>query len=238
MRLEFLERYSEGDGPLHRLDARWKLVVTLGFVILVVATPVGRWQPLAAEGLVLAFVIGLSGVPPRVLLARWLGFFVLVGFLGLMIAPAHPKRAELGVGVVLLSFLARNSLAFLATLVLVHVTPFRSLLVAMRRLGVPSVLVSTLQFMYRYLHVLADELDRMSKARQSRTFRHSGRLDWGLLTNLIGVLFVRAFERGERVHAAMLARGWDGTIRSLDAEPWRPNRTAERRAELLDRDVG
>jgi cobalt/nickel transport system permease protein len=216
MQLEFLERYSEGDGPLHRLDARAKLAATLAFVVLVVATPVGWWRPLAVEVLVLALVVGLSGVPPRELLRRWLGFFVLVGFLALMVAPSHPRRAELGLAVVLLTILAKNSLAFLATLVLVNVTPFRKLLVAMRRLGMPLVLVATLQFMYRYLHVLADELDRMVKARRARTFRRSGRLDWGLLTGLIGVLFLRAFERGERVHAAMVARGWDGTIRTLD----------------------
>jgi cobalt/nickel transport system permease protein len=216
MQLEFLERYSEGDGPLHRLDARAKLAATLAFAVLVVATPVGWWRPLAVEVLVLALVVGLSGVPPRELLRRWLGFFVLVGFLALMVAPSHPRRAELGLAVVLLTILAKNSLAFLATLVLVNVTPFRKLLVAMRRLGMPLVLVSTLQFMYRYLHVLADELDRMVKARRARTFRRSGRLDWGLLTSLIGVLFLRAFERGERVHAAMVARGWDGTIRTLD----------------------
>ena len=217
MQLEFLERYSEGDGPLHRLDARLKLVATLAFVVVVVATPVGWWRPLAAGALVLAFVVGLSGVPPRELLARWLGFFVLVAFLALMVAMSHPSRAELGLGVVLLTILAKNSLAFLATLVLVNVTPFRKLLTAMRRLGMPQVLVATLQFMYRYLHVLADELDRMVKARRSRTFRRSGRLDWGSLTGMIGVLFVRAFERGERVHSAMIARGWDGTVRNLDA---------------------
>jgi cobalt/nickel transport system permease protein len=193
-----------------------KLVTTLAFIVLVVVTPVGWWRPLAAEALALAFVIGLSGVPPRALLARWLGFFVLVGFLALMVAPAHPQRDELGIWVVLATILAQNSLAFLATLVLVNVTPFHKLLAALRRLGMPRVLVATLQFMYRYLHVLADELDRMLKARRSRTFRRAGRLDWGLLTGLIGVLFVRAFERGERVHAAMIARGWDGTIRTLD----------------------
>ena len=216
MRLEFLDRYCEGDGPLHRLDPRVKLLLTLGFVVLVVATPVGWWRSQAAEALTLAFVVGLSGVPPRELVTRWLGFFVLVGFLALMVAPTHPMRAELGIAFVLLTILAKNSLAFLAMLVLVNVTPFRKLLVAMRRLGMPVVLVSTLQFMYRYLHVLADELDRMIKARRSRTFRRSGRLDWGLLTNLIGVLFIRAFERGERVHGAMISRGWDGTIRTLD----------------------
>jgi cobalt/nickel transport system permease protein len=216
MRLELLERHGEGDGPLHRLDPRVKLVATLAYVVAVVATPVGWWRPLAIEGLVLAFVVGLSGVPPRELLVRWLGFVVLVGFLALMVAPAHPGRPSLGVAAVALTIVAKNSLAFVATLTLVNVTPFRKLLVAMRRLGTPPALVATLQFMYRYLHVLAEELDRMVKARRSRTFRRSGRLDWGLLTGLIGILFLRTFERGERVHAAMLARGWDGTIRTLD----------------------
>jgi cobalt/nickel transport system permease protein len=218
MRLELLERHSEGDGPLHRLDARVKLVATLAYIVAVVATPAGRWRLLAAEGLLLAFVVGLSGASPRALLRRWLGFLALVGFLAVMVARSHPDRAELGVAAVVLAILAKNSLAFLATLVLVNVTPFRKLLVAMRRLGLPIALVATLQFMYRYLHVLTDELDRMVKARRSRSFRRSGRLDWVLLTGLIGILFLRAFERGERVHAAMLARGWDGTIRTLDGD--------------------
>ncbi|WP_422927200.1 energy-coupling factor transporter transmembrane component T family protein [Singulisphaera sp. PoT] len=216
MRFDFLERYSEGDGPLHRLDARAKLVATISYVVAVVATPIGRWEWLAAEGLVLAFVVGLSTVPPAMLLRRWFGFFLLIGFLGLVVARSHPKRAELGMPAVALTILVKNSLAFLATLTLVNVTPFRHLLLALRGLGMPVVLVATLQFMYRYLHVLTQELDRMVTARRARTFRRSGRLDWGLLTGLIGILFLRSFERGERVHAAMLSRGWDGTIRTLD----------------------
>ncbi|MBX6313407.1 MAG: cobalt ECF transporter T component CbiQ [Isosphaeraceae bacterium] len=216
MRLDRLERFSQGDGPLHRLDPRLKLVATLLFVVGVVATPVGAWRLLGAEGLVLAFVIGLSGIPPRDLLRLWLGFVALVGFLAVMLALSHPERERLGAAAVAAAVVAKNSLAFLATLVLAHVTPFPRLLGALRRLGAPAVLVATLHFMYRYLHVLLDELDRMLKARRSRTFRRSGRLDWGLLTGLIGVLFLRAFERGERVHAAMVARGWDGTLRSLE----------------------
>ena len=109
-----------------------------------------------------------------------------------------------------------GTMTFLGTLLLIEVTPFRTLLIAMRRLRVPGTLVATLQFMYRYLFVLTEELDRMVTARRSRTFRRSGRLDWGLLSGLIGTLFLRAFERGERVHAAMLARGWDGTVRTLE----------------------
>jgi len=208
---------GEGEGPLHQLGGRVKLVATLIFVVVVVATPIGGWRLLAAEGLILAFLVGLSGVSPRVLATRWLGFLALVGFLALTVAYSHKQRADLGLAVVALTIVAKNSLAFVATLLLAHVTPFHQLLAAMRGLGMPAVLAATLQFMHRYLHVLTDELDRMLKARRSRTFRRTGRLDWGLLTGSIGILFLRAFERGERVHSAMLARGWDGTIRTLDA---------------------
>ena len=216
MRLDFLEQYSAGDGPLHRLDARIKLVATLAYVVAVVATPVGHGPAMAAEGLALAFVVGLSGIPPRELSRRWLAFLPLVGFLAAMVAPTHPARATMGLGGVAGAILARNSLAFLAMMVLANVTPFPRLLAAMGRLGAPAVLVATLHFMYRYLFVLADELGRMAQARRARSFRRAGRLDWGLLTGLIGVLLVRSLERGERVHAAMVARGWDGTIRGLD----------------------
>ncbi len=129
MRLDALEQRGEGgDGPLHRLDARLKLVATVAYVIGVVATPPGAWQLLAAEGLALAFAVGLSGAPPAELIRRWLGFLVLVGFLAAMVAPGHPDRERLGVAAVALAIVAKNSLAFLAMMVLVHVTPFRTLL--------------------------------------------------------------------------------------------------------------
>ena len=211
-----LERLAEASGPLHRIDARVKIVATIAFVVGVVATPAGAWWALAIEAVILAELVILSRVPVRYVLTRWLGFLLLVAFLAAMVAQAHPDRARLGWWAVWGAVLAKNSLAFVAVLTLSATTPMRRLLSGLGRLGVPAVLVSTLHFMIRYLHVLADELARMVLARRSRTFRRSGRLDWGLLTGLIGMLLIRSFERGERVHAAMLARGWDGTIRTLD----------------------
>ena len=107
------------------------------------------------------------------------------------------------------SILIKNGLALMTMLVLAGTTPFPRLLTAMRRLGVPLVLVATLQFMERYRYVLLDELDRMATARRARTFRRRGTLSWSLLGGLIGMLFLRTFERAERVHDAMIARGWD-----------------------------
>jgi cobalt/nickel transport system permease protein len=216
MQLDGLERYSAGVGPIHRLDARIKLVAAGLFVVVVIATPPAAWRSFGVEGFLLAFAIGLAGIPPRELARRWLGLFVLVGFLTVMVAPAHPARARYGLAAVAASILIKNGLALVTMLVLAGTTPFPRLLSALRRLGVPPVLVATLQFMDRYRYVLLDELDRMVTARRARTFRRRGALSWSLLGGLIGMLFLRTFERGERVHDAMIARGWSGVIRNLD----------------------
>ena len=114
------------------------------------------------------------------------------------------------------SILVKNSLALLIMLVLAATTPWHKLLAALRKLGIPPILVATLQFMDRYRHVLMEEFERMSTARRARTFDRGGSLAWSLLTGLLGLLFLRMFERAERVHGAMVARGWTGVIRSLD----------------------
>jgi cobalt/nickel transport system permease protein len=216
MRFDGLERHSRASGPLQRLDARLKLIAALTFVVGVVVTPIGAWRILGAEGFALAFLIGLAGIPPRDLLRRWLGLFFVVGFCAVLIAPTHPARAESGLALVASSILIKNGLALLMMLVLAGTTPFHEVLRAMRRLGVPLVLVATIQFMDRYRHVLIDELDRMARARRARSFQRRRALSWSLLGGLIGMLFLRTFERAERVQGAMVARGWSGDLHSLD----------------------
>jgi cobalt/nickel transport system permease protein len=115
-----------------------------------------------------------------------------------------------------LCILAKNSLAFVMMLILAAVTSWHDLLLAMRRLGVPHVLVATLQLMERYIHVLGEELDRMRTARRARSFHPRSDWSWTLLSSMASVLLLRSLERSERVHAAMTARGWDGTMRSLE----------------------
>ena len=90
------------------IDARLALLMTLGFVALVVATPLGRWRWIAAEGLVLAFVVGLAGIDPRALLRRWLALLLLVAFLAVLLAQNHPLRAELGRAGLVAAIVARN----------------------------------------------------------------------------------------------------------------------------------
>jgi len=201
---------------LRRLDARWKILFVLAYILTVVATPIGQWRILGGLGLVLAFLVGLSGARIGSLLLRWAGFILLVGFIALAIAPGLSARSGHGLLKVVSTILVKNSLAFLMLLTLGAFTPWLEVLNGMRRLGMPAILVSTLRFMERYVQVLRDEARRMSQARRSRTFGRGPGLSWGQLTSLIGMLFLRSFERSERVHAAMLARGWDGTLRGLE----------------------
>ncbi|WP_435019815.1 energy-coupling factor transporter transmembrane component T family protein [Tundrisphaera sp. TA3] len=205
-----------GPGPLGRLDPRATLLATVAYVLAVVATPPGAWWALAVEAVALAVAIMAARVAPFGLVRRWLRFLPALLFLAVMVAPSHPARPLLGWGTVAAVIVLKNSLAFLAMMTLARVTPFRAILEAMGRLGMPTLLVSTLRFMERQVHILADDLRRMLLARRARSFRRPGRLDATMLGGLIGMLFIRSLERGERVHAAMLARGWDGTARTLD----------------------
>jgi len=104
--------------------------------------------------------------------------------------------------------LSKSNLCILALLVLGWTTPFPELLLALRRLRLPSVMLTTLALMYRYLPVLAEEARRMERARASRTFSRKRRIAWQNLGAILGRLFVRTADRAERIYLAMCARGW------------------------------
>ena len=87
----------------------------------------------------------------------------------------------------------------------------RDLLVGLERLRVPIQLVQIMGFMVRYLDVVTDELRRMRTARESRGFTARDPRQWPVVARSAGALFIRSFERGERVHLAMISRGYDGT---------------------------
>jgi cobalt/nickel transport system permease protein len=214
------EDAGRGFGPERlaaaRIGPRAALALCLAYVVVVVATPLGAWRILAVEGMVLAFAMGVFGVAPRDVARRWLGLSAVLFAFGLMVGLSHPLRRELGVGGVALAIAGKNALAVGAVLVLAATWPAERLLGALRRLGAPTILVTTLLFMNRYLYVLGQERDRMMLARSARSFGRRGLPRWSALGGLIAALFIRAIERAERVHAAMLARGWDGTPRGLE----------------------
>jgi cobalt/nickel transport system permease protein len=226
----FLDQYSDRDSIIHRLDPRTKLITTLFFILAVVLTPPDRWQAFALYFLLVATLILLSRVPPLYVLKRSL---VIMPFV-LLIAIFIPffKEGEVAGSYnlwlwqvtvtysglqVFWNILAKAWLSILSLILLTSTTKFSNLLKGLEKLRLPRVMTMILSFMYRYLFVLVDEVMRMRQARDSRSF--GGGRWWQLRTigNMIGTLFIRSYERGERVYAAMVARGFDGQTRTLES---------------------
>jgi len=123
----------------------------------------------------------------------------------------------------MLSIMAKSWLSVQAALLLAYTTAFADLIDALRALRVPAIMVSIIGFMYRYLAVLTDEAARMSRARQARsaaapTGQTGGSMTWRARVTgaMVGSLFIRSYERSERIYAAMLARGFEGTFRTAE----------------------
>ena len=215
-------RYVAGDSPVHRLEPHLKLVAVLTFALVVVATPVHvGWAAAAYGGYLLAVlaVAAIAGVRPGRLLR---GLVVEIPFavfaLLLPFVTAGPRVEVLGLAVSRSGLetggglLAKATLSVLAATVLAVTTEPRALLSGLQRLRLPTVLVQILMFMIRYADVVAGELHRMRVARESRGFRARGLAGLRVLGATAGSLFVRSYERGERVHLAMLSRGYDGRL--------------------------
>lgn len=199
---DFLDRHSRSDSVIHRLPAAVKLAAALAMVIVVLLWPTGRLPLMAVPAGALVIVAALSRIPPSFLVRRLLLLEPLV--LGVaLLAVFQPGGWRL-----MLLLVVRCTLCLLTMILLSNTTPFAELLRVLKRLRVPGLLITTLALMYRYLFVLADEAQRMKRARMSRTFSPERKRQWRTLATIVSQLFVRASERAERVYSAMCARGW------------------------------
>ncbi|MDB5385999.1 MAG: ABC-type cobalt transport system, permease component CbiQ [Planctomycetaceae bacterium] len=214
MSLDFLDRYSRGRTICHRLPTWFKLVLTMAIIAGGLLVPAESWP---IHGLLLCLVFSahsLAGIPLDYLWQRLFGFWVFA--LALTISIPAGKGFIAGWDLAL-TILFQSTLAFLAGLWLVNVTPFDRLLQTLHRWGMPRLLVAILAFMYRYSYVVFDELQRMRTARLARGFGRGGWWhNWKSSGQLVGMLLVRSLSRAERVHGAMLARGWTGDVHVLD----------------------
>ena len=214
--------HFHGHSPVHRAPAHLKVLALIGFMLLVVATP-GDWLPAFAGYLaVLVAVVAVSRVPATYLLRRMVVEVPFVVFALLMPFIATGPRVDvLGVAVsqpglaAAWALLVKGTLGVLASLTLAATTEPRDLLAGLERLRVPNLLVQIMGFMVHYLDVVTDEMRRMRVARESRGFTARDVRHWPVIARSAGALFIRSYERGERVHLAMLSRGYTGTMPRL-----------------------
>lgn len=196
-----LAEYSNLDSPVHRLPAWLKLALAVGLVITVAAF---HLSPLAYL-LITAALIGVavvSRIPPFFLIFR-------ISLLEpIVLGAAILSLFQPGGGRIFAAMMIRSSLCITTMVLLANTTPFTELLLVLRRLRLPSLLITTIALMHRYLFVVANEATRMRRARASRTFTRGRYHAMQSVASIIGRLFVRSTERAERIYIAMVARGW------------------------------
>lgn len=220
IRHSFIDRYADLDGPLQRLDPRAKLVAALAAVVLIVTTPNGAWPSYAVYTLLAAALLAVSRVPLRFALSRLLGAFPFILCVAAFIPftagardPGAPWYLPGREGLLLFAgVLLKSSLSMLLLVLLAGTTRFDRLLRGAESMGCPRLVVMVLSFMYRYAFLVADDLMRMVRAKQARGPERRPWRDLAVLSSMVGVLFVRSYERAERVYLAMCARGFDGTV--------------------------
>jgi cobalt/nickel transport system permease protein len=232
LHIDLADHHRHGHSLIHHLDPRTKLVGALLFILVASLLPAGAWLAyglLFAATLVVAALTGLGTgfalrrsfvALPFALAAITLPFTVPGETLGTL----GPLTVSVEGTVRLFSILLKSWVSVQAAILMAFTTPFHDLLWGMRALRLPAALVSVVSFMYRYLFVLADEALRLTRARAARSgvaagARGGGSVAWRgrVAGGLVGNLALRAFERSERIHDAMLARGFQGELRTLEA---------------------
>ncbi len=216
-----LDRLSYKNTFVHRLDPRVKVIATMLFLFTVISFPKYEVVGLVPFFLFPALLMAIGEISVRFILRKVLlvsPFAILIGVFNPLLDTqtiAVISGIPISAGVVsFLSILLKFALTVSTALLLIATTSFPGVCHALRRLGLPSLFVSQLLFLYRYIFVLMEEAMRITRARDMRSFgtRGSG---IRVFVRLIGTLFVKTVDRAERIYYAMLSRGFKGDIPSL-----------------------
>lgn len=243
MHIHYLDPYHPGTSPVHILDPRIKLVLALAYILTTALTPIaawpiyillysiilsveiisqlGVWPILKRAALALPFI--LAALPVIFTVGESSLFTIQIGSLNVT---GYTEGFERFISVALKSWLSIQ-----AAIVLAVSTSFPDLLKAMRFIHIPRLLVAIFGLMWRYLFVLVDEALRLMRARAARSgispeseYKAGGKLTWRACVTggMTGNLFLRAYERSDRIYMAMLSRGYDGEIRAQSVAPVNP----------------
>ncbi len=236
MHADIFDRYYHAESPLHRLDPRVKVVLAVAFILSNALLPDGAWSAFGLAWILILLANHFSGLGIEFSFKRsFIALPFALAAVSAIFMPAGQPLAEWTLGPLQLiptdagvlrfaSIMLRAWLSIQAGILLVAVTPFPDMIHAFEHLRVPAILTTIIAFLYRYLFVLTDEVMRLLRARDARSAAlpglKSGRnVAWRakIAGNMAGQLFLRSYERSDRIYNAMLARGYQGQMRTLRA---------------------
>ncbi len=241
MHFDAFDRYHEKESFLHRLDPRVKALVTVIYIVSNALLPDGAWL---AFGVAWVFLIaanllsqlGIGYTFKRSIIALPFAFIAITVLFSIPGQPLFTFQLFTSNLVItdagllrFVSILIRSWLSVQLAILLVAVTRFPDLIHALEHLKVPSILTTIIAFLYRYLFVLTDEVFRLIRARESRSAASAGNRAGGgvfwrakVAGNMAGQLFLRSYERSDRIYNAMLSRGYSGHLYTLNPHEMKP----------------
>jgi cobalt/nickel transport system permease protein len=236
MHADAFDRYYHAESPLHRLDPRVKVVLAIAFILSNALLPDGAWAAFGLAWILILLANHFSSLGVDFSFRRsFIALPFALAAVSAIFMPAGQPLAEWNLGPIQLiptdagvlrfaSIMLRAWLSVQAGILLVSVTQFPDMIHAFEHLRVPAILTTIVAFLYRYLFVLTDEVMRLLRARDARSAAlpglKSGRsVIWRakITGNMAGQLFLRSYERSDRIYNAMLARGYQGQLRTLRA---------------------
>lgn len=229
------DRYRAAESPIHSLAPNVKVVITILFILSNALLPDGHWFGFGISWLAIlllniaaqlgwGFTLKRSFIALPFALAAITAIFALPGetLASFKFLFWHLVATDIGL-LRFFSIVVRSWLSVQVAILLVTTTQFPDLIHALEHLRLPRMLVTVIAFLYRYIFVLSDEVLRLLRARQARSAtlpdqRGGGNLFWRarIAGNMVGQLFLRSYERSDRIYNAMLARGYQGHLRTLN----------------------
>lgn len=241
MHFDAFDRYHAKESFVHHLDPRVKVVTTIVFIISNAMLPDAAWLAFGIAWVFLLLVNSLSRLGLGYTLKRSIIAlpFALIAITILFTMPGKPlfsfkllmwNLTVTDMGFLrFISILIRSWLSVQMAILLVATTRFPDLIHAFEHLRVPAILTTIIAFLYRYLFVLTDEVFRLIRARESRSAAATGHRSGGgvfwrarVAGNMAGQLFLRSYERSDRIYNAMVARGYSGHLYTLNAHEMKP----------------
>jgi cobalt/nickel transport system permease protein len=218
--------YIHRHTPIHSLPPALKIASLILFLFVVVATPITNWLSYIFFFTLIISVIVIAKLPVLTVFRRslieipFILFAVLMPFFGTGESFVFLNFTIYEEGLLAAAaIVAKGTIGVLGAITLSATSTAKDILQGLEKLKLPSLMVNIATFSLRYINVVSDEMDRMKVARQSRGFEARGMRDWKILGSAAAALFIRSYERGERVHLAMLSRGFSGHLPKLATEP-------------------
>jgi cobalt/nickel transport system permease protein len=216
----FLDQLSYKNTFIHQLDPRAKLIATLLFLFTVISFSKYEIVALLPFFLYPMLLMTLGEIPFMFIFRKVVIVSPFAIFIGIFNPLLDSGQVAIFQGLSIsagwfsfFSILIKFSLTVSTALLLVATTSFPNVCHASRQLGIPSVFVSQLSFLYRYIFVLMEETMRIVRARDMRSYGTSG-TGMRVFIRITGILFIRTIERAERIYNAMLSRGFQGDMPS------------------------